>query len=198
MIRLSFLLLASAIFMACGNNDSKKGEVTITSEDGKEKTTINTEDAESKSEAMQRQVEELQKLEPISIEQLKAMMPEELMGAKRTKWQATNAAGTGMASAEYVLNDSTELKVNIFDCGGPGGAGIYSLQYMTMFNYESESDDEYTRSIEFDGKRGFEQCNKTNNNCKLTYFAGKRFMISLDGDNLSADELKKVADNIIE
>ncbi|MEI9908506.1 MAG: hypothetical protein WDO71_01855 [Bacteroidota bacterium] len=98
-----------------------------------------------------------------------------------------------MAHAEYKLNDSTELEVNIYDCGGPGGAGIYNMQYMSMLNYQSESETEYTKTIDFMGQKAFEHCNKNDNRCTLTYFTGKRFLVVVEGRNIHPDGLKQAA-----
>lgn len=190
------IISIALFFTACKNE--KKGEVTVTSEDGKTTTTMNVDAMQKQSDKMQEQMEELQKMTPVTMDELKALLPDELMGAKRTNRQVTTAAGTGMATAEYRVNDSTDLRVSIWDCGGPGGAGIYSMQYMTMYNYESESEDEYTKTVEFDGKRGFEQCSKVRNDCKLTFFGGKRYLVALEGDNIGAAALKEVAGKLVD
>ena len=180
---------------AC-NNNKKPSEVTITSEDGKEKVTVDANQMQNAAEAMQKQAEELQKLPPLSLDQLKALLPEELMGAKRANYQATSATGTGLAHAEYNINDSTEIKVSIWDCGGPAGAGIYNMQYMGMMNFQSETEDEYTKTIDFMGQKAFEHCDKSDNDCTLTYFTGGRFLVSLEGDNIGADALKQAAGSL--
>ena len=57
--------------------------------------------------------------------------------------------------------------MKIFDCAGEAGAGIYGMQYLTMMNFQSESDDEYTKSIEFKGSKAIEHLNKRNNRLHL-------------------------------
>ena len=190
-------ILFLSVFIAC-NNRKKTGEVTYTSEDGKEKATVNTNMSETQASAMQQKAEELQKLTPVTTDELKALLPEELMGARRSDVQATTATGTAMATAQYDINDSTDLSITIWDCGGPGGAGIYSLQYVTMFSYEADSDEEYTKAIEFDGKKGIEQCSKVDKDCKLIYFGGDRYLVSLEAENLTPDELKKISEKVVD
>jgi hypothetical protein len=183
------------ILSACGNNENS-GEVTVKSEDGKTTTTVQTESAEKIRERLQVQAAELAKLPPANIDQLKTMLPQEVLGAKAEDVNATISQGTGIASAEYNVNDSTELVVTITDCGGPGGAGIFSIQYMSMLSLESDSEDEYTRSVQFDGKNGIEQCSKVKPDCTLVFFDGKRSLITLNGENISAAELRKIASSI--
>jgi hypothetical protein len=101
---------------------------------------------------------------------LKALIPENLMGAKRTNYTASAAMGAGLARGEYELNDSTRLSLNIYDCAGSAGAGIYSMQYLGMYNLQQESDEEYTKTVDFNGGKAFEHCEKATNNCTLTYF----------------------------
>jgi hypothetical protein len=196
MKRISSIMLALIILMTACNNKKPKETVTMTSEDGKEKVTVNVNQMQDAANEMQKATEDLQKLPPLSLDQLKALIPEELMGGKKTRYNATSAMGAGMATAEYKINDSTDIKLTLYDCGGPGGAGIYSMQYLGMMNMESESEDEYTKSIDFNGGRAFEQCKKTRVECTLTYFAGGRFLVSLNGDNVNADGLKQAAKSL--
>ena len=196
MKRIFSLMLAIIILMTACNNKKPKDTVTMTSEDGKEKVTVNVNQMQDAASEMQKATEDLQKLPPLSLDQLKALIPEELMGGKKTRYNATSAMGAGMATAEYKINDSMDIKLTLYDCGGPGGAGIYSMQYLGMMNMESESEDEYTKSIDFNGGRAFEQCKKTRVECTLTYFAGGRFLVSLNGDNVNADGLKQAAKSL--
>ena len=195
MKKITFLLLSSAIlFAACGNNKAK--ETTIVSEDGKEKVTIDYSQAQKASEQMQKMSEELQKMPMLSMDQLKALIPEELMGVKRKSFNATSAMGTGLATAEYEINDSSNVKLNIYDCAGPAGAGIYSMQYLGMMNIQSESDDEYTKSIDFMGGRAYEHCEKSSNDCTLTWFASNRLLVSLEGRHTGIDAIKQAAQSL--
>ena len=188
------LAFAANIVLACNNNN--KPGVTITSEDGKTKATVNTNELAAASDAFQKKTEELQKLSPYTLDQIKAMLPEELAGAKRSKFSANSAMGTAFAEADYRLNDSTDLELKIFDCAGQAGAGIYSMQYLGMMNFQSESDDEYTKSIDFKSGRAIEHLNKRNNRATLTYLSGDRLLVTLEGKNTGVDLLKKVAGDL--
>jgi hypothetical protein len=185
--------MAIVLLLSACNNNKKTGEVTVTSENGKEKVTVDVNQMQKASEEMEKQKDELQKLTPLSLDELKVLMPEQIMGSKRSNYNATTMTGAGYASAEYVLNDSTNIRVGIYDCGGPGGAGIYGLQYLSMYNVQSESDNEYTKTIDFKGSKAFEHCDKMSNRCTLTYFTGGRFLVILDGQNVNPDGLKQAA-----
>ena len=186
------MIAISLLFGACNNKKPKESTV-ITSDDGKEKVTIDAGKMQNAAQEMEKQKAELEKLPPLNMDQLKALIPETLMGAKRTNFSANTTMGAGLARGEYELNDSTQINLNIYDCGGPAGAGIYSMQYMSMFNFQQESDEEYTKTIDFNGGKAFEHCEKETNNCTLSYFSGGRFMITLEADHLGAEALKQAA-----
>jgi hypothetical protein len=101
--------------------------------------------------------------------------------------------GAGVANGRYEINDSMDVKLSVWDCAGPGGAGIYGMQYLSMIDIQQESDDEYTKTIDFNGGKAHEHCNKSSNDCTFTYFAGGRFLVTLEGDHVSADALKEAA-----
>ncbi|HRO70845.1 MAG TPA: hypothetical protein PK951_10710 [Chitinophagaceae bacterium] len=186
--------VAICLFTACNNN--KKPGVTVTSEDGKTTATINTEDMAKVSDFFQKKTEELQKLTPYTLDQMKALLPEEIAGAKRSKFSANSAMGAAYAEGEYKINDSTELELKIFDCAGQAGAGIYSLQYLSLMNFQSESDDEYTKTIDFNGVKAVEHLDKSDNRATLTYLSGDRLLVTLEGENTGVDLLKQVAGSL--
>jgi hypothetical protein len=186
-------LLALALLLAACNSKKKSAGVTVVSDNGKEKVSIDVNQAQKASEEMQKMNEELQKMPALSLDQLKAMLPEELMGVKRKSYNASSAMGAGLATAEYEINDSSNVKLSIYDCAGPAGAGIYSMQYLGMMNIQSESDDEYTKSIDFMGGRAFEHCEKSSNDCTLTWFGSGRLLVSLEGRHTGVDALKQAA-----
>lgn len=194
-MRHAFLLAAAVSLLAACNNNKKPG-ITITSEDGKSKATISTADMTEVADAFQKKTDELQKLTPYTIDQLKAMIPEEMAGAKRSRFSSNSSLGAAFAEAEYAINDSTELELNIFDCAGQAGAGIYSMQYLSLMNFQSESDNEYTKTIDFKGGKAVEHLDKNSNRSSLTYLAGDRFLVTLEGRNTGVDLLRQTAESL--
>jgi hypothetical protein len=192
-----FILFSAFLCMliAC-NNNKKPGEITVTSEDGKTTAKIQTGDLAQSADAFQKKTEELQKLSPYTLDQMKALLPEELAGAKRSKFSANSAMGAAFGEADYPINDSTELELKIFDCAGQAGAGIYSMQYLAMMNFQSESDNEYTKSIDFKGNKAVEHLDKRSNRATLTYVAADRLLVTLEGKNTGVDLLKQAAGSL--
>jgi hypothetical protein len=192
MKKLFFAAIAACILLpACNNN--KPGAITVKSEDGKTTTTVHAGDMAKVAEDYQKKAEELQKLAPYTLDQMKAMLPEEIAGAKRAKFTANSAMGAAFAEGEYPINDSTEISLKIFDCAGQAGAGIYSMQYLGMMNFQSESDGEYTKTVDFNGSRAVEHLDKNDNEASFMYVAGDRLLVTLEGRNTDVDMLRKVA-----
>lgn len=197
MKHLLIVFSAVCLLMTACNNEKKPGEVSVISEDGKTKTTIDpTTDLAKVSENMQKKTEELQKLSPYTLDQLKALLPEELLGTKRSKFSANSAMGAAFAKGDYEINDSTEIELSIIDCAGQAGAGIYSMQYLTLMNIQAESDEEYTKTIDFNGGKAVEHVEKNNNRSTLTYIAAERLMVTIEGKNTGIDLLKKAAGSL--
>jgi len=65
-----------------------------------------------------------------------------------------------------------------------------------MMNFQSESDDEYTKTIEFNGGKAVEHLDKRNNRSTLTYLAGDRLLVTLEGKNTGIDLLKQAAGSL--
>ncbi len=189
---LSVLFVIAIVIAACNNKKPKDG-ITITDKDGKEQVTIDPEKMKDAAADMEKIKEELGNLTPLSADKLKAMVPEQLMGAAVSNADVSDAAGASVASGDYKINDSTDVKLTIIDCAGPGGAGIYGLQYLGMLNVQQEDGNEMNKTIDFKGAKAFEHCDKEANECSFTYFAGGRFLVTLEGENVSIDGLKQAA-----
>lgn len=177
-------MVVACMLTAC-NNNKKTVDPATTDTAAKAKPSLVTDEMKMESE-------ELQKLTPLSVAELKALLPETIMGAKGSQFEVIPSSGTNVASADYVLNDSTEIQVSISDCGGAGGAGIYNNQYLKLIDMQSETDNEYSKTIDFRGK-AVEHCQKATNRCTLTYFTGKRYMVTMEGKNIHPDGLKQAA-----
>jgi len=183
-------VIALLLFASCKN---KKTAEEKAADELKDNITNMVDQIKDNSADIQKGKEELEKLEPLSLDELKKLIPESLMGAKRSEYNVSKAMGAGFATGEYEINDSTKINLNIYDCAGTAGAGIYSMQYLGlgMTNIEQDSDEEYTKTINYGDGKAYEHCQKQRNDCTLTWFAGGRFLVTLDGDNVNAEGLKQ-------
>ncbi len=192
MKRSTFLLMAwLALLVACKNKNGK--ELTPGATDNKEKITPSANGVQNAIEDADKIKEELGKLSPLAPDQLKALLPSTIGGADRKEDTVISSMGAGLATALYPLNDSTSIKLSIYDCAGSAGAGIYSMQYLSLWETGQETETDYTRMIDFKGGKAFEHCDKTSGNCSFTCFSGGRFLIMFDGDHTGADLLKQAA-----
>jgi hypothetical protein len=96
---------AALIFISSCGNKKKTGE--IISNDGKEKTTINMQDVVESGDEQKKKLEELKKLTPLTPDELKSLLPEELLGMKRTNLEASSMGGHAAADATY-RNDQND------------------------------------------------------------------------------------------
>lgn len=189
------LLLAATFLLAACNNNRSKG-TTIVSDDGKTKVTVDPNALKEKAEEMNEKMEELKKLTPLTLDQLKAMLPEELMGMKRSNFNANSMMGTGSCAATYKSDDGKELRVTIFDGAGEAGAGLVNMRFYNIWNYQHEDDNGYTKTVDYNGGKAVETYRKSNDEYSLTYVANDRLLVNLEGQKMGLDGVKDAAKNL--
>lgn len=189
------MLATVMLFAACNNNKPK--DATIVSDDGKTKVTIDPTGIAKSADEVTQKLEELKKLTPLTTDQLKAMLPEEIMGMKRTSFSANSMMGFASADATYKNEgDDKEIRLNIMDCAGEAGAGIYSLNYWTRMNMVSENDNGYTKTVDFNGQKAVEGYQKSNDEYELTYTSSDRLLVNVKGEKTGLDAVKQVAQSL--
>lgn len=171
------------------NSDSKANKVN---EDSLAKENAEAEKVKAAAEASEKTKDGLSKLLPLSETELKALLPETFMGSAQADAEVSSSSGALSAVAKYEISDSNSVVLTIFDCAGPEGVGIYNMQYLSMVNAEEETDEEYTKPVTINGNKGMEHCDKTTNDCSITWFSN-RFLITLEGENTGAPKLKQAA-----
>ena len=193
MRRILVLVLTICSIVAC---NSKKDKITVKDDSGG-KATIDVSKMEDATNKMKDRSEELQKLTPLSLDELKALLPDEIMGAKRDNMEATKMAGlANFSKADYKINDSTKVELNVFDCAGTAGAGYYNMAFLGMMSFEKDNEDEYTKTTTFKGDKAVETCQKKQNRCEFTFFGKDRYMVQLKGENVGIDKLKQIGGDL--
>jgi hypothetical protein len=189
---LYYLIPVAILFNAC--KDKNKVVTTEKNEDGTTTTTsVNVKGMQESVDEMSKKIEELKQMKPMTMEELKAILPEQLNGIAKTNYSANSTMGFSVVEGEYKKDDTTSIKVSVYDCAGEAGSGIYSLNYFTKMNFEQESSDGYTKSVDFMGGKAVEEFKKNENRSTLTYTAKDRLLVTLTGENVSMDDLKKAA-----
>lgn len=181
-------LAIGLFFTACKGKDSK---TTITTDDGKNSVTIDPSNTQNVANEMEKKTEALKKLAPLTLDQIKAMLPEELLGMKRSSFNANAMMGFASADAEYKKDDTTDLKLTIMDCAGEAGSSFYALNYWTKMTMESQNDQGYTKTVDFLGGKAVEDYKKYNNAYSLTFTANDRLLVTMRGENVSLEQLKE-------
>src|SRR6187399_2510972 len=188
---ITFLLVISTMIVSCKSKD----KITVKDDDGG-KATVDVSEMAKNADKMKDRSEALQKLTPLSLDELKAALPEQIMGANRDNMEAAKMAGlANFSKADYKMNDSTEVELTIFDCAGTEGAGYYNMAFLGM-SFEKDDENEYTKTTDFNGDKAIESCQKKSSHCEFTFFGKERYMITLKGDNVGMDQLKKIAGDL--
>jgi hypothetical protein len=188
-------VIAGSLLVSCNNNKPKPGEVVLKDDDGGT-TTVNMNALQQAADNSEKKTAELAKLKPYTTDEIKAFFPEELMGMKRTEYAANAMMGFASGSAEYKKDDSTRLKLELFDCAGEAGSAFYGLQYLAVMQTEKDSEDEYIKTTDFNGGRAIETVYKKQNRNSFVYFGGDRLMVTLTGENIPLSEVKSVASKL--
>jgi hypothetical protein len=197
MKRIIYFFVAFVFIAAC-NSNKKDSDLTVTSNDGKEKTKIDLSEAVNTTDDLNKKMEELKKLTPLTTDQLKSLLPEEMLGMKRTNFEAASMGGYSVADATYRKdqNDEAYISVSVVDCAGNSGASYYSAMYWTKMSITKESDDGYTKTVNWNGSRAIESYDKSRDRYEVTYFSGDRYLVTLKGGKTGLDLVKQVADNL--
>lgn len=191
-----FFSMAVAFCLTACNND-KKVSTTTKNEDGTTTTTtVDVKGMTASSEGVDKKIEELKKLTPLTIDQLKALLPEELNGIKQSNYNSSTMMGFALISADYKKDDTSTLKVAVYDCAGESGSAWYAATYWTKMNFQQESSTEYTKTIDLLGGKAVENYNKENNTSSLTYAANDRLLVVLTGENIKPEELRTAAQKL--
>jgi hypothetical protein len=192
------LLIAAGCFAISCNSNKTKGEMTVVSKDGKEKATVDLKNAANTADELNKKTEELKKLTPLSTDELKALLPEELLGMKRTNFEAANMGGYASADATYrkYPDDKPYISVSIVDCAGNRGASYYSMMFWAKMNIIKEGDTGYTKTVDWKGGRAIERFEKDRDRYEFTYFSSDRYLVVLKGGKTGLDLVKQVAETL--
>ena len=186
-----YTLAAGILFAAC------KGKgTTFTSDDGKTTVSVDVSKAEDAANEMNAKIEELKKLPPLTVEQIKTMLPDVLLGMKRSNFNATTAMGFATGDATYTKDDTTNIHLTVWDCAGEAGSSFYALNYWTKMSMESQNDDGYTKTVDFMGGKAVEDYKKYNEAYTLTFTSNDRLMVTIAGMNVPLSTLQDAAKSL--
>ena len=200
MTRLFSLLLAVVMLAACGSKKSKETSNTTNNgqtnnENSTGTTNTNPSTNTDGSNDMAKMMEEMKKMPALSTDQIKSMLPETLMGMKRTSFSANSMMGYGVGEARYKADDGKQLHLSIFDCSGVAGAAYYSMMYWGM-NMEREDENGYEKTTTFNGTKAIEKYQKGSDQYTLTFPASNRLLVTVEGEQTGLDMVKQAAGSL--
>jgi hypothetical protein len=189
------LIPVCAFLVILSGCNSNKDKITVKDDNGGTATidVSDAKDAVKKMEENADKASELKKLTPLTLDQMKALIPDELMGIKRSSFSTNSTMGVSMGTAEYRSDDGKEIKFEIIDCAGELGANWYTMRYFSLWNFQQEDDNGYQKTIEFNGGKAIEKYSKGSDRYELTSFANDRFIVNVEGEKVGLDAVKQIA-----
>ena len=165
-----------------------------------------SEAAEEIGEAMSELAEELTagRVEnPIDFREFYGFLPEEVGDFRRTSRDGSSGGAFGLrvsaVEAEYEAGSGAEIEVSIVDTGALGAIGLEAFADWLDVEVEEESDRGWARTTEYGGHPAFEEFERRRGDRgsgEFTWFVANRFVIELEGRDITADELYALRDAI--
>lgn len=185
MRQILLVIVASLVFVACKSKKADEAkEVTI-----KAMTTAPVDEKAQK-------IEQLKKAPQLTLEQMRVLMPVELDSAKEKNYLASTQFGYGLASVEYPKTKGRSIKVTLYDCAGESGSVNYFENYWNYLNVNKQTDQEFTKTIDFGGGKAVETYKAASNFSTFTFVIRDRLVIIMEGKNMKPEELESAAQKL--
>jgi hypothetical protein len=159
----------------------------------------NNEDSAAQTREALTQMNQGKDIKPVEMETLKSMLPADLAGMKRTNASVQHNQMMGFdmaqAEAEYQAEDSN-IRITIVDYGNLSGSMKMGLAGWTMMQYNRETDTGYEKTITYKGYKGMENYDKETKSGSVQLFVKDRFMVTVEGNQITMDAVKKAIDAI--
>jgi hypothetical protein len=139
----------------------------------------------------------------VDYKKLKEQLPETLGGIKRTEasgqktglgdFKVSQAHGTYVKDKEK--DDSPRIELQIQDFGG-NKQMIEGLSYWTKLEMDKEGDDGFQKTLKIQDYPAMQEYRNEGKSGTLTLLVGERFFVTVNTTNLTADEFKKLGDEL--
>jgi hypothetical protein len=196
---LFFLLGFALLFTACGGNAEEKA-----AEKAREESQQSMEEAAQEMEqAAEKMRDALSGNEgsaqpTVDWRKLQDLLPEKMAGLPRTNESGETAGvmGFNFSQTEGTYEkDDRRIDLSIMDTGGMGVL-IASAAAWSSVTIDREDRDGYERTTTIDGYKAFEKYNKTNEQGEVSVIVGSRFVVTAQGRNIKADDLRDALDEV--
>lgn len=144
-----------------------------------------------------KRTDELKTMTPVSNDVLKAVIPETLAGMKRTEMNVGHLGTMNVAAvtADYEDEADKSISVSITDGAGETGSAMVTMLMMGLSaETERTTEEGFEKTDEINGVKAFVSEKKSTDyiDSSIQYLVNNRYHVSLEGDGLTLDELKKV------
>lgn len=140
---------------------------------------------------------------PIHFRDFYDFLPERAGNLRRTSREGATGGALGfhmsVAEAEYEGSGGAEVEVSIADIGAMPVIGSEGFLEWLDLSVDEESDRGWARTIEYEGYPAMEEFRRTRGDrgrAEFTWFVESRFVVALEGRNLTIDELHELRDAI--
>lgn len=213
MIFRKLLIPALAIcLVSCGSDTAveDKDDNGIKIEINGEKIEIDGDDSKNLEEAINKSKDALndlfgggnggEEVEVVNFRDLKGFLPSRI-GSLRideddTEGQTSKILGFKVSTVEATYRgDDARMDVTIIDPGN-ASAVVSMLASWSNVEIDSESGSGYQRTMEYKGHKAFEEYDTKSKDGTFTIMVEKRFLVTIDGDNVDMDDMKDAIDDI--
>jgi len=136
----------------------------------------------------------------VTAASLKGQLPETLAGMTRTEASAERNQMMGVdmtiAESQYEGQNDASISLTITDVGNMSGPMRMGMAGWAMAEYNRETDTGYEKTATFSGYKGMEEYNTESKSGTIRVFVADRFVIELDGSNVTIDTLKQALGQI--
>uniref|UniRef100_A0A7V2ZMA1 Lipoprotein n=1 Tax=Ignavibacterium album TaxID=591197 RepID=A0A7V2ZMA1_9BACT len=196
---LIIFLFSFLLILGCGENKQSPENQTGNSETKGEKG-----DLENFAENMQNLSEsfnEGKKVNPVDFRDLKALLPEQIGNLKRTNasGEKSSAMGINLSKAEADYSDeqgNKNIDVQITDLGSVSGLNAFAAYGWYMVDIDKETEDGYEKTFVYKSNKGYERYNNNSKDGEVSVLVARRFVVEINGNNVSMNELKSTLDLI--
>ena len=169
-------------------NESKSGNKSI-------------DDFVENMQEVQKSMTEGQKYEVVDFRELKALLPESIGNLNQTNAEGEKSGAMGFtvsrAQGNYNTEDYSEsIDIEIVDLAGAVGMTGLAAWGWAITDIDKETETGYEKTIKYNGHKGYEKYNTQDMYGSLEVLVSGRFMVSVNGSNVSMDFIKKSFDEI--
>ena len=139
-----------------------------------------------------------EEVEVINFRELKEMLPNRVAGMKLDDSSGETAGALGFkiskAEGEYQDGDK-EMQINIADVGASPMV-LMGMAAWSNVEFERDSDEGYERTTTIDGHKAYEKYDSDRENGQIALIINNRFLVSVEGRNVSEKDLKSALNKI--